>query len=84
MNEASLKQALVALMRAELAPFVIFRHEDRITSGIPDISVTGNRHTSWWEVKFANPDFKCPGIQELTALRLAAAGHACFFVIYAI
>lgn len=84
MTEASLKSDLMALLRAELPGFVVFRIEDKITGGIPDVVVTGNKSTTWWEVKFANPDFKCPGIQELTALRLAAAGKACFFIVYAL
>lgn len=82
MTEAALKSTLTALLRAQLPSFLVFRHEDKMTSGIPDISTTGNKRTVWIEVKYADPQFDCAGLQELTALRLATHGWACFFVIY--
>jgi hypothetical protein len=81
MNEATLKNQLVKKLRELMPGFVILRHEDRHTAGIPDISVTGCGRTSWWEVKHANPDWKSRGIQELTCMRLAAAG-ICFYITY--
>lgn len=80
MNEAILKGTLVDILRANLQGFVVIRHEDRFTHGIPDISVTGNKITTWWEVKYANPDFKSKGIQDLTLLRLHLAGYANFII----
>ena len=81
MNESILKSALCQLARAPLQKYVVIRHEDRFTDGIPDISVTGRGKTSWIEVKYANPKFQCRGIQELTMKRLALAGLA-YFVVY--
>jgi len=81
MNEAQLKTALMQYLRGALKRYVIIRHEDRFTHGIPDISATGEGVTSWIEVKHANPRFKTKGIQELTMLRLSRAGLA-FFVVY--
>ena len=84
MNEADLKSALVKTAREVLKSFVVIRHEDRFTHGIPDISFTGrpNRRTTWVEVKYANPGFACKGIQELTMSRLALAGQAVFVVYW--
>lgn len=83
MTEAILKSQLMKVLRPALPGFVCIRHEDRITSGIPDISITGNKRTTWVEVKFADPKFASKGIQELTALRLALAGHCVYVVYYA-
>jgi hypothetical protein len=82
MNEASLKGSLVAEGRTALTGYVVCRHEDRFTSGYPDISVDGNYRTSWWEVKFANPDFASTGIQELTMKRKARAAWFAGYIIY--
>ena len=82
MNEQTLKAQLVKELRFFLPNFVIIRHEDRITSGIPDISITGHKIGSWWEVKNANPKFASKGIQELMMLRLANSGFAYYVVYY--
>lgn len=81
MTEAILKGALVKEFRASLPEYVTLRHEDRLTSGIPDITTTGDKMTSWLEVKFANPNFQSRGIQDLTLLRLQKAGSG-LFVVY--
>lgn len=81
MDESKLKGALCDVARQTLKSFVIIRHEDRFTHGIPDISIDGNKTCTWLEVKYANPGFKTKGIQELTMLRLALASHA-YFVVY--
>jgi hypothetical protein len=79
MTEAILKAALVAHLRKNLPGFVIIRHEDRLTSGVPDISVSGNGRTTWWEVKLA-PGFKSKGIQKLTLLKLSLSGYARYII----
>jgi hypothetical protein len=87
-DEAILKASLCQEARAQLKRFVVIRHEDRFTHGIPDMSVTGNKTTSWWEVKHAlsingrEPDFESKGIQELTMRRLALAGRAAYVVYW--
>ena len=82
MNEAQLKGALIKEARILLpTSYVVIRHEDRFTHGLPDISVTGNRITSWWECKLANPNFSSKGIQELTMLRLMRSGFA-FYIVW--
>lgn len=79
MTEASLKSAFVAEAK-KIPGFVILRHEDKISSGMPDISVTGGGRTTWIETKYAKPRLVGSGIQELTMLRLAAAGVAYYLV----
>lgn len=81
MTEGTLKDAMVKKLRELLPGYVIIRHEDRFTAGIPDISITHNKRTSWWEVKFADPTFTSSGQQELTMLRLSTHGHAHYIVM---
>ena len=80
-RESELKAALMRELRAQLPGYVHLRHEDRFTSGHPDISITGCGRTTWLEAKHATPKFDSDGIQELTMLRLAAAGSA-YYVIW--
>lgn len=82
MTEATLKAALMDQVRQTMPNAVSFRHEDRFTLGIPDISLTDSGLTSWWEAKFANPDILSKGIQDLTMLRLSRRGTA-RYIIYA-
>ena len=79
-TEAKLKTKLVEHLRKMYPGYVVLRHEDRFTFGIPDISVTGHGRTSWWEAKHANPDFESLGYQELTMLRLSAGGYARYII----
>jgi hypothetical protein len=51
-NEGTLKRALVKAIRAAMPGAVVYRHEDTFSAGIPDISVTWQGITSWWEVKY--------------------------------
>lgn len=67
-------------MKSIAPSFVTLRHEDVRTSGIPDVSITGLGKTTWWEAKYLNPVFRSTGIQELTMLRLAAAGYARYVI----
>lgn len=80
MTEAFLLSNLLNKLRATLPRAVVIKHCDRMTSGVPDFSVTMNGRTSWWETKYACPSFKSQGIQELTLLRLATAGYARYIV----
>jgi hypothetical protein len=79
-DESGLKSALLRAIKAGLPGFVALRHEDVRTCGIPDLSLTGLGRTTWWECKHAAPDCGSTGIQELTMLRLAAAGSARYVV----
>lgn len=79
-RESELKSALMRELRATIPGAVAMRHEDRFTSGIPDLSVTVGNCTTWWEFKHAVPSYVTDGIQELTMLRLAAAGYARYVI----
>ena len=81
-QEANLKAALMRALRDVLPDFVHQRHEDRFSSGWPDISVSGYGRTSFWEVKHADPRFSSNGLQELTCLRLALASFHCRYIVY--
>jgi hypothetical protein len=61
-------------------PHVVIKHNDALP-GVPDTSVTYNRRTLWLESKKADPSFVFGGLQQLTCLRLAAAG-LCRIVIF--
>lgn len=80
MTEASLTSGFLHEAREHLPGAVIFKHNDRIMVGVPDLSITLNGITSWWEAKYADPKFKSTGVQELTMLRLAAAGVARYVI----
>jgi hypothetical protein len=79
-DESGLKSALMKVVKQRLLTLVALRHEDVRTAGIPDLSLTGFGHTTWWEFKHGTPDFTSSGIQELTMLRLAAVGYARYVI----
>lgn len=79
LDEAKLKQGLCDDLRKH-PKMLVFRHEDRFTHGIPDISCTGNGRTIWLEVKFGDPGFTSRGIQEATMKTLAQFGLARYIV----
>jgi hypothetical protein len=79
-TEGALKSTLVKKLREAAPHFVVIRHEDTSRSGVPDISVSGNGKTTWWEVKYGKPSWKSMGIQELTLKRLAKVSYARYIV----
>lgn len=83
LEEKDVKAATAAEMRNSWRRAVIIRHEDRITSGIPDLSATADKRTLWVEFKFSrNGEFDSKGIQELTMNRLAIYGFAIYVVFW--
>lgn len=83
MNESELKTKLMAAMEVAMPGVVVIRHEDKYTSGIPDISVSWNRQTIWLEVKHVTPrkPFKSRSDQIVMCCKLARQGQ-CWYVIY--
>jgi hypothetical protein len=82
MTEHDLVAAQLKLLRRELpASFVIRKHADYATSGDPDLSITGNGKTTWWEVKHATPRVKGTELQRVKAVKLAIAGY-CRYIVY--
>lgn len=54
MTEKKLCTDLVAALAAP--GFLVFKHHDESTAGVPDISVNGAARTVWVEVKYVRPD----------------------------
>lgn len=84
MKEEIPRSQCVDLGRRTMPGFLFLRHEDKFGHGVPDLTITGLKKTSWWEFKLAdeNDGFPSEGIQELTMKRLAAYGGIAFYVIY--
>ena len=81
-TESSLTQDLKRVIEKAMHGAVYLKHADKFRHGVPDDSVTWNRVTSWWEVKFWNEKaFKSRPVQEITCRRLASQG-LCFYIIY--
>lgn len=81
LTEAKLKAKLMEEIETGIPGSVAFRHENKGTIGIPDISVTFDRMTVWMEVKYLAPELYSHGLQSLTMARLAAVGRA-WYVYY--
>jgi hypothetical protein len=83
MTEKSLCAGLVKALRLGLVGSVVFKHADRVTAGIPDVSVTWGGRTTWLEVKFVRAGQRLfdRGVQRQTIARLGRAG-SCLYVIY--
>lgn len=79
-REAELKSALLAEMKLIVPSYVVQTHENVRRSGQPDWSVTAHGRDSWLEFKHGTPHFDSQGLQELTMLRLAAAGFARYVI----
>ena len=82
MLENQLKAQLLKKLRSIGPKYFVIPHTDAIQSGIPDISVSGFRLTSWLELKHATPTFPTKGIQEFTMLRLAMTAFARYVIYY--
>jgi hypothetical protein len=84
MNEADLKSKLVKFLRKKIPSSVVFRHEDKLTGGVPDISVTYANTTTWIEAKFIRGriTFSDTGLQRISMQRLDYAGKRAFYVIW--
>lgn len=82
-TESQLKSELGEAIKKLESRAVWLRHEDKISAGIPDISITTAGRTLWVEAKRSDMDgrWKTRGIQHLTCKRLADVG-LCYYVIY--
>jgi Holliday junction resolvase len=80
--ETEVKRDLTEAIREAFPKYLVFRIENSVSNAIPDIVVTGNKVSSWIEVKYAKPDFGSKGDQELMMLRLARQGFAWYVIYY--
>lgn len=87
MTENELLASCLIVLRAELPQMgtgvlpVILKHNDGLTSGVPDVSITWRKKTSWWEFKHGPKIKWAHKLQQLTCRRLAAIG-ICYVVLY--
>lgn len=81
-TENKLKAKLVETARTVEPSWIWLPITERYKSGIPDLLVSGNHQTSFWELKFADPDFNSQGIQELTMRRLEIQSGRAFYVVF--
>ena len=51
MSEQSFRSSIISHIRKN-SDFICLRHEDVRMRSIPDLSITGNGVTTWWEFKF--------------------------------
>lgn len=80
-QENALKAACIRLLREKRPDWVIIPHQEVREHGTPDISVTGNTRTTWWEFKHGTPAFLKDDNQELKCARLAREGF-CRYIVY--
>ncbi len=77
------KAGLRVAILAKRPKAVVLRHEDQFTSGVPDMSVTCEFMTRWFEVKTAyDRPPRGRGLQKVTCVQLANQG-CCWYIIYA-
>lgn len=83
--ETPIKAEFVEELRNQLPSWVVIRHEDKLTPGTPDISLTGGMAgTSWIECKVAKPDVdeRGRGAQKLQMLRLHTFGRNAVYIVW--
>ena len=77
-REAELKAAFSQELKARLPGFMLLF---LASPGAPDRAVVGGGRTTYLEFKHGTPSFDSPGLQELTCMRLEAAGE-CRYVVW--
>jgi hypothetical protein len=81
-NEASVTSVLLSVLRHRLPGFVVLKHNDAKTAGIPDISVTGRGLTTWLEIKVGET-IESRMMQQIMLQRLFVASRGgAFYVLY--
>jgi hypothetical protein len=82
MNESKLQEQLIHALRSGLPGSIVIKHTEKITYGVPDLSISWLGKTSWLEIKFANPLFKITGVQT-RIIKCLGQVTLCHYVIYA-
>lgn len=84
-TESQQTRQLMVALAAAMPGAVVFKHADRFTCAVPDISVNWGR-TAWLEIKVAERGkvrwHKNWGVQLFTCRRLARTTGFCWFVVY--
>lgn len=81
LNEAEVSQRIRKALVEAFPGIVVFKHNDHVTGGVPDFSVTWSGRTIWIEVKYITRGLISNGLQRRTMERLSRHGHA-YYVIY--
>lgn len=77
-REGELKSEFTKEMSRALPSFIV---QLFASAGAPDRLIAGYGRMTTWEFKHATPDFESIGLQELSCMRLAQAGH-CRYVLW--
>lgn len=92
MTETEFTGTILKNLRTIHRDWIVFKHADKFTTGIPDMSVTADSsHTTWLEMKYfsieSNPtsEFKpakhlAIGVQMLTMAKIEARGNALYVI----
>ena len=81
-TEATVRRDLMRQLQIQLPAATLIRYEDRFSKGIPDLSVSYNGKTSFWEIKYADPDCSTSNVQHYLCTRLAHSGFHCRYLIF--
>ena len=82
MTEATVRRDLMRQLQIQLPAAVAIRYEDRYTRGLPDLSVSYNGKTSFWEVKYADPHCVTSKVQRYLCTQLDHQGFQCRYLIF--
>lgn len=78
-REGELKQKFAKELKLQLP---LFRMYLLATSGAADRVIIGNKFTSFWEFKHADPFFSSNGLQELECMRADVQGFCRYVIFY--
>jgi hypothetical protein len=81
-TEATVSRQLIRHLHTELPDALPLRHEDKFTKGVPDLSISLAGHTSFWELKYADPDIQSSKLQRYMCQQLDTRGFFCRYVIF--
>lgn len=80
MTEKDLTATCRRELQQGLAGALVLKHNDRMTSGIPDVSVSWKNATTWLEFKIHSVKWR-PGQLE-TCVQLERQTQRCWIVVY--
>lgn len=78
MNEARVVQRLIKSLKQQLPGAVVYKHNDAVTAGMPDVSVTYKRRVLWLEVKYEKLK---SDKRQITQCKRLGRQDACFYFV---
>ena len=82
MTEATVRRDLMRQLQIQIPAAVAIRYEDRFTKGLPDLSISYNGRTSFWEIKYADPRCVTSKVQHYLCTQLDTQGFHCRYLIF--